>query len=326
LQSSGAVKRPSRSGRASSRRKLLLSALAVLALAVAAGPYLVVRTGEWYRSIQEAAIFAEHLNGSLRRVSYESRLLKRAQTFIVYLPPSYWKPEGRRRSYPVLYLLHGCPGQPRDWLVKGDIHTSIERLIGTGKAREMIVVMVDGSGPRGRFDCTLYLDNGNGTYPAEAAFVRELIPLVERRFRTIKRPETRAVLGLSSGGYAALNLGLKHPELFTVLAAQSGYFRAEDDPRSVRRVLGSDPRLWADNSPANRLAEAGTGPRLHIFLEVGTADPGRAATEAFAKRLQQLRIDHVLRVTRGSHTWRYWRSSLPGSLVWVSNHLCGPEG
>src|ERR1043166_8781941 len=102
-------------------------------MAAAWGRWLVVQVGEWVRGIQEAAIFAEHLRGSLRRLSYESRLLHARPSFIVSLPPGYGNQSAGTRRYPVVYLLHGCPGQPRDWLVKVDVHATIERLIGSGK-------------------------------------------------------------------------------------------------------------------------------------------------------------------------------------------------
>src|SRR5690349_13515789 len=102
-------------------RKVLLGGLIAL-VAAAAAPFLIIRVGEWYRDRQEAAIFARHLHGTLQRVRYRSRLLRRLQQFIIYLPPSYGS---SRRRYPVVYLLQGCPGQPRDWLVKGEVHDAI---------------------------------------------------------------------------------------------------------------------------------------------------------------------------------------------------------
>jgi enterochelin esterase-like enzyme len=302
------------------RRKVLLGSLLVLVLAAAA-PFVVIQIGEWYRDIQEAAIFARHLRGALRRVRYQSRLLGRPQQFIVYLPPSYRSPAGRSRRYPVIYLLQGCPGQPRDWLVKGDVHDIIEHLIGTHAAQEMILVMADGSGPRGRFDCTLYMDQIHGAYPAETAFVRELVPLVDHRFRTAARREGRALLGVSSGGFAALNLGVRHPEQFSVLASHSGYFHAVDDPRAVRAILDNDFAAWARNSPADHLGRIPRGQSPHIYLNVGMTDPMRAENEAFARELQQLGIDYKLRVTHGRHSWSFWQRNLPSSLAWVSSHL-----
>ena len=147
------------------RRKVLLGLLIALVAAVSART-VVIWVGERFRDLQEAAIFARRLQGKLRRLTYRSALLGRRQTVLLYLPPSYGNPDAGNRRYPVVYLLHGCPGQPRDWLVKGDLHDTIEHLIRSHRAQEMILVMTDGSGPRGRFDCTLYMDNARRRYPS----------------------------------------------------------------------------------------------------------------------------------------------------------------
>ena len=294
---------------------------ALVALGIALVPWLVVRMGEWYRGVQEAIIFGRPMNGTLRHVTYRSRLLGRPQRFIVYLPPGYGKPADRGRRYPVVYFLHGCPGQPRDWLVKGDLHDTIEVLLAAHRVPAMILVMPDGSGPGGRFDCTLYMNRSDGTYPAETAFVDELVPLIDRRYRTIPRRERRALLGVSSGGFAALNLGVRHPELFGVLASFSGYFRAREDPRAIRSILDGDARAWKANSPADRLASLPPGLRPHVYLGDGVSDPMLASNEAFARQLEQLGIDHQMRVTPGRHSWSYWRRHLSAALTWVGAHL-----
>ena len=302
------------------RKKVLLGLLIALVAAVSART-VVIWVGERFRDLQEAAIFARRLQGTLRRLTYRSALLGQRQTILLYLPPSYGNPDAGERRYPVVYLLHGCPGQPRDWLVKGDLHDTIEQLIRSHRAQEMILVMTDASGPRGRFDCTLYMDNARRGYPAETAFVRELVPLIDQRFRTFAAREGRALLGVSSGGFAALNLGVRHPDRFAVLAAHSGYFWAASDPRSVRAVLGNDSVAWTANSPADHLAGLPPALRPHIYLNVGRSDPMRAESEAFAQELQQLGIDFRLHKTRGTHSWPYWRRNLPDSLAWVSSRL-----
>jgi enterochelin esterase-like enzyme len=305
---------------AARRRKVLLGWAGALVVALLARP-VVIWVGERFRDLQEAAIFARRLDGSLRRLTYRSAYLKRRQTVIVYLPPDYGKPEMASRRYPVVYLLHGCPGQPRDWLVKGDLHDTIEQLIRTHRAPEMILVMTDGSGPRGRYDCTLYMDRADGRYPAETAFVQELAPLIDARFRTIATRAGRALLGLSSGGFAAVNLGTRHPDLFSVLASLSGYFRAASDPRAVRAVLGNDAGAWAANSPADHLAAVPPAQRPHIYVNIGRSDPMRRESEAFARQLEALGFDHTLREMRGTHGWSYWRRSLPDALAWVGARL-----
>src|SRR5947209_4895553 len=101
----------------------------------------------------------------------------------------------------------------------------------------------DGRGPEGDSQCTGWLDAGDGALPMEQVFTRAFIPEIDRRFRTVAARWGRALLGVSAGGYAAFNLGTRHPGAFGAIAAHSGYFVAEDDDEVVQPMLGADSPL-----------------------------------------------------------------------------------
>ncbi len=138
----------------------------------------------------------------------------------VYLPPSYGTKRGRR--YPVLYYLPGFTGTGRGavnynpW--KETLVERFDRLIASGKAHEAILVIGDGFTAYGG---SQYL-NSTATGRYEDFIVRELVGFVEYKFAVLRSPEGRALFGASSGGYGALMLGMRHPEIFGHVYSHSG--------------------------------------------------------------------------------------------------------
>lgn len=158
---------------------------------------------------------------SIEILDFESRVLKgnragdpRCRRIPVYLPPSF--PRGR---YPVLYVLAGFTGFGEGMLAKQawseSLPDRLDRLMGSGRMREAIVVMPDGFT---RYGGSQYL-NSTATGRYEDHLVRELVPFVDRRYPTSGR---RAVVGKSSGGYGAMILGMRHPKVFHAMACHSG--------------------------------------------------------------------------------------------------------
>src|SRR5258708_36159100 len=94
----------------------------------------------------------------LREVALNSPQLPQPLSACVYLPLGYDHPSNRRRRYPVVYLLHGSPGRPRDWLEEGEIANIEDSLIAAGEIAPMILVAADGRGPAGDSECTGWLD------------------------------------------------------------------------------------------------------------------------------------------------------------------------
>jgi enterochelin esterase family protein len=170
-------------------------------------------------------------------VEFESRVLRgnpqgdpHLRRTPVYLPPSY--PKGR---YPVYYMLTGFTGFGELLIQRGawseSLPERLDRLIGAKKMGEAIVVMPDCFT---RFGGSQYL-NSSATGRYEDHVVRELVPHIDARYRTNGR---RAVMGKSSGGYGAMLLGMRHPDVFHALACHSGdmyfeYCYQPDFPKAV---------------------------------------------------------------------------------------------
>jgi len=164
--------------------------------------------------------------GRVEMLRFESEVLKgnapgdpAARTVPVYLPPSYDREPDRR--YPVAYVLTGFTGRGRmllnDNLWNPPLDARMDALIGAG-CGEMILVMPDCAT---RYGGSQYLDSSaTGRY--ETHLVGELVPHIDRTFRTRASRDHRAILGKSSGGYGAMVQGMRHPEVFGALACHSG--------------------------------------------------------------------------------------------------------
>lgn len=138
----------------------------------------------------------------------------------VYLPPSYGTARGRR--YPVLYYLPGFTGTSRGALNynpwKENVAERFDRLIGEGKCPEAILVIADGFTAYGG---SQYL-NSTATGRYEDFLVYEVVGYIDDKHSTVRHPEGRAVIGKSSGGFGALSLAARHPEVFLHVVSHSG--------------------------------------------------------------------------------------------------------
>lgn len=166
----------------------------------------------------------------------------------VYLPPSYESAPERR--YPVLFVLTGFGGRGRMLLNDNPWSPSLDdrmdALVAAGSASEAILVMADCFT---RLGGSQYMDSAaTGAY--ETHLIEELVPWIDARYRTLATREHRGVMGKSSGGYGALRLGMRHPEVFGALASHSGdlyfeYCYRGDVPKacSVIRAAGGVRRF-----------------------------------------------------------------------------------
>ncbi len=142
----------------------------------------------------------------------------------VYLPPGY---DGSARRYPSVYVLNDTP-------FDDNMAQRMDRLIASGAVQPMIVVMPDCLSALGG---SQYL-NSSATGRYEDHLIDEIVPAVDRLYRTRGERDCRAVVGKSSGGYGALMMAMRHPQLFGMAASHSGdlYFELCYKPAFVRYV------------------------------------------------------------------------------------------
>lgn len=256
-------------------------------------------------------------NGNVRDESIDSPVLGKRFHFRIYLPPGYDDRRFAHTRYPVVYLLHGAPGGCNDWVDGAAANQTADALIRTSTIRPLIIVMPDGSLGDPHHD-TQWGNSPVTGERVEDAIINDLIPAIDRQYRTLAKPEARAIGGLSSGGYGAVNIALHHPDDFGVVLSLSGYFTAENT-YDKRDIWGSDAVRNA-NSPAlnvHPLAEP-----LHIDIIEGLDEgQGVADTKAFDASLTAAGIDHQTQLAAGGHAWDFWKTHLFDALRYADQHF-----
>jgi putative tributyrin esterase len=216
-------------------------------------------------------------------------------------------PEGSvgQPPFPVCYLLHGLSDDHTSWAR----HTSIERHVA---GLPLIVVMPDGG--RG-----FYCDAVDG--PAyERHLLDDVIGFVDRTFHTMPERQGRVIGGLSMGGYGAIKLALKYPQLFCSAVSHSAALdvqRRLERPEvaaEMRRIFGPAP----GGGPNDPYALAATIDRTllpALRLDCGLEDGLLEENRAFHRHLEQLGIPHEYAECSGAHTWEYWDCHIQEALA-----------
>jgi enterochelin esterase-like enzyme len=278
-----------------------------------------VRDGHRLLVRVQPGIVREHLSFP------SSALGGRPEQYDLYLPPGYDTPANRPRRYPVLYLLHGAPGQPGDWIHGMHVHVLEDQGVASGTVPPMIIVMPDGNG--GVWRDSQYV-NTVGGFRAEDLITHDVVRYIDAHYRTIADRQARAIAGISEGGYGAMNLGLKHVAEFGTIVSISGYFTAErsevfpgNDP------WGHDATLMAANSPTLYVRHLAGLQATHILIMDNPDDgPYTRAALHFAQDLGRWRIPHMLLLQPApnplvAHYWPYWHEAFPRALSYIGRHL-----
>jgi enterochelin esterase-like enzyme len=245
--------------------------------------------------------------GQVREATYYSAAMAETRHFFIYLPPSYGLRSAAQRHYATLYLLHGDPSNPTEWLHYGT-PAMVDAGVAHGDLPEFILVFPDGNGHRTA--ATQWANSRDGRDRVEDALL-EAVAFVDQHYRTAADRRYRVIGGLSSGGYGAVNIAARHPDVFGVAMGFSGYYVARGP------VFGID-RAYADaNSPTVVLARSAAARTVHYVLTVGAADTYRGYTERFVDELRRLRvsIDYRLIPVGGHGGTLFWEGLLFGLSV-----------
>lgn len=231
----------------------------------------------------------------------------------VYLPPGYSRP-GNTTRYPVIYLIHGSPGGPADWLESGYLEPVMNALVAAHRIRPAIVVMPDASGSWARDSECLNQVHG----PQDATYLTStVVHYVDAHYRTIGTRDGRMIGGMSSGGFCALNLGLQHLREYSSILAFEPY--GDPGANNVRRLLGGSYRLFRKVSPRFYIPRMRFTHQVHAFLDVGSAR-GKAITRVH-RLADQLRargqvVDYRIEQGQG-HNWHEAAAGLPYALMFA---------
>lgn len=238
-------------------------------------------------------------------VTFTAQSLQKQQSLTIILPDRV----PFKHKLPVLYQLHGLSDNNTGWTRL----TSIERYVST---LPLIVAMPDGG--RG-----FYCDAAEG--PAyESHIVKDVVGFVEKFFPVRKDRDARAIGGLSMGGYGAMKLALKHPDMFCSVVSHSSAFDfahgTRHDSPEFRRIFGDKPTGGPDDlfTIAEKLDRA-KAPAVRF--DCGTKDGLLPSSRAFHKHLLRLHIPHQYKEYPGDHNWAYWDVHVQEAIKFHWKHL-----
>jgi S-formylglutathione hydrolase FrmB len=218
------------------------------------------------------------------------------------------------RAVSGFYLLHGLSDDYTIWQRRTSIGRYVQML-------PLIVVMPDGG--RG-----FYCDAKEG-FAYESAMINDLIPFIDKTFHTRPERSARCIGGLSMGGYGALKLALKFPELFVSANGHSGAYGFahglwRDKQPEFERITGANPvggpdDLWALAQKFAPTTNRAKMPALRF--DCGTSDFLLDQNRAFHDHLQTLGVPHEYAEFPGAHDWSYWDKHVQSALRFHAKHL-----
>lgn len=283
--------------------------------------------------LSTTSVCAQNNARIIESLSMNSAILSQDVKYSIILPEDYYT---SKKSYPVVYLLHGLGDNESSWLEYGQVSRIVDAAVKNKEIIPMIYVM-----PAGYRN--YYVNDYAGKFRYEDMFIKEFVPFIDKQYRTIADKNHRATLGYSMGGFGALVLPLRNPDVFTVSVPLSISVRTDaqymtedasgwDDQWG--RLFGAVGTTGAErltdyykqHSPFHIFAKDDvsklTG--LKIFIDNGD-DEGTLcrSNEELHMLLRDRNFPHEFRVRDGGHSFTYWRDALPNGLRFISDAVEG---
>lgn len=282
----------------------------------------------------QTTTYHDYLKGTVyESLGIESKLLGEYVKYSVYLPPEY---NSTNEKYPVLYLLHGFNGNETSWVRDSHIQLLMDSLISNKIIRPFILVMPNGQN-------SYFINNYNNSFPYEDFFINELVPFIDSTYRTLPERNFRGTAGLSMGGYGAIILPVKHPDIFGYSVALSAALRTDETFIKVSKKkysinfaklygdsLNEQQRItrhWKENSPFYLVNKqtANDLKKIQWYINCGMQDFLLPGNESFHWLLLDLNIPHEYHMCIGTHNLHYWDMEIPYGLEFFSSHLPIPD-
>ena len=228
-------------------------------------------------------------HGTVSHPWYESKILGMNRRLTVYTPYGY--EANPKKKYPVLYLLHGAGGDEEAWISMGRTAQILDNLIEKGLAEPMIVVMPNGNANQAAAR-TLNIPEKQMDWrdpSLQNAYVKslceEIVPFIEKNFRAVAKPSSRAIAGLSMGGGHTISASILYPEMFDYICPLSAAGSAT--PEQIAALKKAGVKLY--------------------FLACGNTDFLFEGSKTLDKTLTEQGLDHIFYVSDGGHVWSNWR-------------------
>lgn len=237
---------------------------------------------------------------ALLTINWKAPSIGKDTSMNVLLPES-------KKPLSVLYLLHGLSDDYQSWMRLSAIERHADGL-------PLIIVMPDGGKS---FYC-------NNPAPAgdkyEDHIVKDVVGYIDRTFKTIPSPRGRAIAGLSMGGYGAIMLALRHPELFGLASGHSSAvaFHNPKFKQLPELQVGKDSDY--DCFQLARRFVRGRK-KLHLRFDCGVDDFLIEHNRSFHAHLEKIGLPHIYEEHPGRHDWHYFDGHVPQTLDFVKQHM-----
>jgi enterochelin esterase-like enzyme len=259
---------------------------------------------------------------SERTKTFDSKSLGAPVAYVAYLPADY---DTSKASYPVIYALHGMFENSAFWERRG-LAPQYEELVKSGVAPNAIVVTVDGGN-------NLFVNSGKGKY--QDMVTKDLVEYIDKTYRTIAKREGRALLGVSMGGYGALNIAFSRPEVFGAVATHSAMLLTEiptveagargGQMRAFTGVFGEpvDPAVWKADDPLELAKTMDPKKAPALYFDCGGQDRYGLfkGNEALHAILDGRKIQNDFSISPGDHGYEFVKSVFPKSLAFLKAKL-----
>ena len=242
-------------------------------------------------------------------ITLKSNALKKRADITIYAPSNV------AEYVPLVILLHGVYGSHWAWAIKGNAHITAQNLIRTEQIKPMILAMPSDG---------LYAD-GSGYVPHKTAdyerwIVEDIIEVMKEQYLQITDESPIFITGLSMGGFGALRLGAKYPNIFRAFSGlssithfnQIGEFVA-DFEQLKHDALEKDGVLEWILKNKNLIPP--------FRFDCGTDDILIEHNRQLHNELEKYRIPHIYQEFSGGHTWEYWTEHLTDTLLFFNKHL-----
>ena len=211
----------------------------------------------------------------------------------IYIPPAYGA--DATATYPVLYLNHGGGDNDAAWTTKGSVQFILDNLIAAGKAKRMLIAMPDSG------KCASAIPSAPGKDDAcTIEYLKDVIPYMESHYRAASSRQSRAIAGLSMGGFVAMHTGLPHLDTFSeIYVYSSGHINATD-----LKTFEENFSSMLQDPKTNDLF------RVPYYMAAGETDIALPNAERVMAIFNQDRIRNFWVLSTGGHEWMNWRRYL----------------
>ncbi|GAA3095608.1 alpha/beta hydrolase [Streptomyces echinatus] len=281
------------------------------------GPLQVVSTS----TVPGVRAARPEMGGQVQKVDIVGPTTHIGAPAYVYLPPEYFQPQYRKRTFPVAVVLTGYPGTAKSLVDKEKLNfpNTAQQLAKDGRMQPMILVMLRPTvAPPRDTEC---VDVPDGPQ-AETFFAKDLPEAVQSQYRVGKRPDSWGVIGDSTGGYCALKLAMHHPDVYTAAAGLSPYYKAPIDP-TTGDLFHDDEKL-KNRADLWWLLKHEPAPDTSLLVTSSkVGEKNYKDTMKFIDRVQatnKTRISSII-LESGGHNFNTWKREIPPALQWMSGRL-----